>query len=235
MAKGIGEKAIGKWASAHANSLVTEALVGQARGEVVANMKAFRFELTPELENLVKQTSSASSRGFGSSAAKAADQLVMHKVAQNVAKHFPEIKRAVIVQNLGGYSKIFPTVAQEIVQAAGQGALRGVVSTNFHMASKSFRARGVLFGRDLEADGLNIIGLSWKLQGDEEISISVENAGAVRDLGVFDAGILNQGLRYAADQRVVAITITPGYGRIIARVTYLHPVLTDTPLGLPHY
>jgi hypothetical protein len=52
-----------------------------------------------------------------------------------------------------------------------------------------------------------------------------------RTLGTFDAGIVNQALRYAADRRVVATTITPGDGRAVARLTYLHPALVDTPLG----
>ncbi|MGV7241491.1 hypothetical protein [Caballeronia sp. M23-90] len=50
-------------------------------------------------------------------------------------------------------------------------------------------------------------------------------------LGTYDAGIVNQALRYAADRRVVATTITPGDGRHVARLTYLHPALVDTPLG----
>jgi hypothetical protein len=50
-------------------------------------------------------------------------------------------------------------------------------------------------------------------------------------IGSFDAGVLNQGLRYAADERVVATTITGGDGKEVRRLTYLHPVLTDTPLG----
>jgi hypothetical protein len=43
--------------------------------------------------------------------------------------------------------------------------------------------------------------------------------------------VVNQALRYAADGRVVATTITPGDGRALGRLTYVHPVLLDTPLG----
>ena len=52
-----------------------------------------------------------------------------------------------------------------------------------------------------------------------------------QDLGSFEPGVLNQALRYAADRRVVATTITPGDGKIVGRITYLHPALIDTPLG----
>ena len=235
IAKEIGEKAIGKWARAHASGLVTEALLGQAQREVVASIKAFGFELSPESENLVRELSSASGRGWGPSPPEATDQSIARKVAQSVAKYSPEADRAAIVRNLGGYSEIFPAVVQGIgegiAQAARQSVPRRSMSTNFRMASRSFRVRGVLAGRDLEADDLNVTGFWWKVQDDREISISVKNAGTVRDLGVFDAGVLNQALRYAADQRVVAATITPVEGRVVSRVTYLHPVLTDTPLG----
>jgi hypothetical protein len=43
--------------------------------------------------------------------------------------------------------------------------------------------------------------------------------------------VVNQALRYAADGRVIATTITPGDGQAIRRLTYLHPMLVDTPLG----
>jgi hypothetical protein len=54
---------------------------------------------------------------------------------------------------------------------------------------------------------------------------------AWRAAGSFEAGVLNQAVRYAADRRVVATTITSGDGRAIRRLTYLHPALADTPLG----
>jgi hypothetical protein len=50
-------------------------------------------------------------------------------------------------------------------------------------------------------------------------------------LGTFDAGVVNQAIRYAADRRVIATTITPGDGEVVQRLTYLHPVLAGTPLG----
>ena len=43
--------------------------------------------------------------------------------------------------------------------------------------------------------------------------------------------MLNQALRFAADRRVVATTITPGDGKAIGRLVNLHPALVDTPLG----
>ena len=109
-------------------------------------------------------------------------------------------------------------------------------STNFRMASRSFKVRGVLFGRDLQSDLLNVTDIEWSIdEQDGEVptmlSLSLTIDGEHRPIGSFPAGIVNQALRYAADQRVVATTITPGDGEIIRRVTYLHPVLEDTPLG----
>lgn len=235
IAKEIGEKAIGKWARVHSKALVTEALIGQARGEVATNMKAFVFELAPKSKSLIKQVSSSSGRRWTPTSIEAADQSVSRRVAQKVAMYAPQVERAAIVRNLGGYSEVFPTLAQSVAEgiahSSGQGSPRRSVSTNFRMASRSFRVRGVLFGQDLEADNLNISELRWKFEPNREISITVKSSGIDRHLGMFDAGILNQALRYAADQRVIATTITPGDGRVISRVTYLHPTLLDTPLG----
>ena len=63
------------------------------------------------------------------------------------------------------------------------------------------------------------------------LDIKLEIGGQTIDAGTFQAGIVNQALHYAADQRVVATTIVGGLGDLIRRQTYLHPSLSDTPLG----
>ncbi|MGQ7847698.1 hypothetical protein ACUNV4_24610 [Granulosicoccus sp. 3-233] len=235
LAREIGEKAVGKWSRAYANHLVVETLLGQAHSEVAEKMRSFRFSLTPESETLVRQVASDSARGWRATAAEAVDQRIASQVAQSVADRAPVNQRAAIVRNFGGYSEIFPTVAQGISeglgQAIGQDAPRRSSSTNFRTASRSFKVRGVLFGQDPEADDFDVRQVDWKWQGEGQVSLSIENGGSAHEIGVFDAGILNQALRYAADQRVVAVTITPGDGNLMSRLTYLHPALADTPLG----
>lgn len=116
-------------------------------------------------------------------------------------------------------------------------------ATSFRLASLSFRVRGVLVGQDLAGSALDVTDIRWNLVPptqasqptrvaiDLRVADSANSVAAWRSAGVFDAGVLNQGLRYAADRRVIATTITPGDGKEIRRLTYLHPVLADTPLG----
>lgn len=63
------------------------------------------------------------------------------------------------------------------------------------------------------------------------VALRLKINGSWHNIGNFTAAVVNQALRYAADERVVATTITPGDEKVIRRVTYLHPALVDTPMG----
>jgi hypothetical protein len=120
--------------------------------------------------------------------------------------------------------------------ASGKVGFAQARATSFKLASRSFRVRGVLIGQDMQISGVRLNGIQWSLQprvADQttKIAIRVRQENSWRDLGIFDAGVVNQALRYASDRRVVATTITPGDGKVVGRITYLHPVLADTPLG----
>lgn len=116
-------------------------------------------------------------------------------------------------------------------------------ATNMHTASRSFRVRGVLIGHDLQGDQLDVTDIRWQLiapgsgQASTRVQLSLRLAAQTggtprwQTVGSIDAGVLNQALRYAADRRVVATTITQGDGKVFSRLTSLHPVLLDTPLG----
>jgi hypothetical protein len=116
-------------------------------------------------------------------------------------------------------------------------------ATNMHTASRSFRVRGVLIGHDLQGDQLDVTDIRWQLippgssQASTRVQLSLRLAAQTggiprwQSVGSVDAGVLNQALRYAADRRVVATTITQGDGKVFSRLTSLHPVLLDTPLG----
>lgn len=116
-------------------------------------------------------------------------------------------------------------------------------ATSMHSASRSFRVRGVLIGHELQGEPLDVTDIRWQLlppgpnQATTRIQLSLRMTSKAAGLpkwqtiGDFDAGVLNQALRYAADRRVVATTITAGDGKVFARLTSLHPVLVDTPLG----
>jgi hypothetical protein len=120
-------------------------------------------------------------------------------------------------------------------QGPGKGYMQSR-ATNFRLAARSFRVRGVLIGQDLPSKGLDATDMRWIIQpagaGEPTRAAMEIRLGAQwKSLGSFAAAVVNQSLRYAADRRVIATTITPGDGKIIRRVTYLHPVLADTPLG----
>jgi hypothetical protein len=110
------------------------------------------------------------------------------------------------------------------------------ISTNFRLASLSFRARGVLVGQPLQGRAESVTDLRWAVlprdaTGRTLVRLELDDGGQWRSLGQFDAAVVNQALRYTADGRVVATTITQGDDHIIERMTALHPVLADTPLG----
>lgn len=116
-------------------------------------------------------------------------------------------------------------------------------ATSMHTASRSFRVRGVLIGHEPLGEPLDVTDVRWQLippspgQSSTRVQLSLRVASKAdqlprwQSLGSVDAGVLNQALRYAADRRVVATTITAGDGKVFQRLTSLHPVLVDTPLG----
>lgn len=82
---------------------------------------------------------------------------------------------------------------------------------------------------------MDVDGLRWKIREGEsattQVTLDLRIDGGWRSLGTFDAAVVNQALRYAADRRVIATTIVPGDGNVIQRMTNTHPALIDTPLG----
>lgn len=156
-------------------------------------------------------------------------------------------------QSLVDYDSLFPT---ELGNAGGNvpadgmppsasapshsrsgGRARGGPSSNFHQAKASFRIRGVVIGRDLDGPGISVRDLRWKIipaaskASPTQVGIDAFFDGSWKHLGTFDAAVVNQGIRYAADRRVIAATIVPGDGVLVARMTNVHPALVDTPLG----
>ncbi|WP_227243306.1 hypothetical protein [Paraburkholderia caribensis] len=105
---------------------------------------------------------------------------------------------------------------------------------SFGLASLSFRVRGVLIGQDEESVGIDITDLAWTIHPANDglptrVTLQARMSSRWFTLGTFDAAVVNQALRYAADGRVIATTITPGDGIALARLTYVHPALVDTP------
>lgn len=249
--KDIGEESVKKWANSYAKAVITDALFEQSHASVVENLnRDFRFHTSEHTRKLFTNLSAAESTGWQMSKKDDKKHRVNQDLARRVASRYSDetVKQAVR-QSLGGYSQLFPDaiVAAAEATARASGSLvssrrsrtpshAAQRSTNFNMASSSFRVRGVLFGQDLTGENLDITDIQWQiipksLDLPTLVTLSLRSEGEWFDVGVFPASIVNQGIRYAADRRVVATTITPGDEELISRVTYLHPVLEDTPLG----
>lgn len=118
--------------------------------------------------------------------------------------------------------------------SAGSGPIRRP-ATSFHRARVSYIVRGVIIGRELTGPDLDIGGLRWQVNkkpgAPTRVHLELMEGSQWKSLGDFDAAVVNQALRYAADQRVIATTIVPGDGVVVMRTTNTHPALIDTPLG----
>lgn len=240
--KEFGKEATQTWAKAYAERYLTDLLLGEARADVLA--AGFRFETSDEMKRFVAALQDAEGRWVTSGIELERSER-NRKVAAAVAAQSADTSTAAAARtNLGGYDELFATIAEWTPNdAAGPGSApnfrrptpKPVPATDFHLASRSFRVRGVLIGRDLGGDSLDIKDLRWSLHTARGESALIALEARVGDewvaLGSFSAGVVNQGLRYAADRRVVATTILPGDGNVFQRITALHPVLTDTPLG----
>ena len=240
LALDVGRNAVATWTNAYAKAIAAESLLD---GAVLDNLRPVQFEISRESLDLIRELDAARETDWLPSASEGARERMSRRLADVISRRGD---RAVTVGgNLGGYSSLFARAPEVVADADVPGravaridALLGrrASSMSFRLASRSFRSRGVLFGRDLEAEGLNVSDMAWDIEADADegfavLSLSIRSNGEWKPVGRFPAGIVNQALRYAADQRVVAATIVPGDGSIVHRVTYLHPVLVDTPLG----
>ena len=251
LVKTFGKKAVTTWANTYAKNVVTEMLMDQARSEVSRQMnQTYRFNTTESSERFIRSLVEAESRGWQNIKSQQAESAINKKVASNLASKYPNdpAARAAIMRNLGGYSELFPAASEPFSGGGGGGGGAGSSSseknkkyvrsraTSFKLASVSSKVRGVLFGQEFPENTLSIQDIEWKVvsgtgKGATNVEIILNSENETIAIGEFPAAVVNQALRFAADQRVVATTITPGDGQIISRVTYLHPVLLDTPLG----
>jgi hypothetical protein len=137
----------------------------------------------------------------------------------------------------GGGGREPPRATRASTPSSGARAFAQARSMSFRVASTSFRVRGVLFGREQQGGDIDVRDIRWTVRAAStsqpvtRVALETRLARGWVELGMFDAAVINQALRYAADGRVVATTMMPGDGRAMRRLTFLHPVLVDTPLG----
>ncbi len=244
--KDVGNKSVSTWVNSHVKSLVTEVLTDQTHSIVAAKMQqGFHFHVSNETKEFASKLQAARDTGWNPSGVELKERNISTKLANKVANNYSDdAVKAMVRQSLGGYSELFPAAA-DIASNAASGGGGGsntspdhmkARSSNFKKASRSFRVRGVLFGQELSGEELVVTDLNWKIkpknsQRSTMVVLTLKMDGSWHEIGEFPAAVVNQGLRYAADERVVATTITPGDEEVISRVTYLHPALVDTPMG----
>ena len=254
LVKDAGKEALKTWSSTIGKSWLADALIDAARPDVAARAAGrFGFETSAESRRFVQELAAAEGHGWAAAQPAQQDIELTRKVAAKVADLHPEASaRAAVLERLGGYDGLFPSAPEAPAAGGGGGGGGGgddgkngsrgtpakgfaqARATSFQLASRSFRVRGVLIGQDSAAAGPTYTDLRWRITpgaGATRVAMEARSGARWASLGSFDAGVVNQALRYAADRRVVATTITPGDGKVIGRVTYLHPVLADTPLG----
>lgn len=253
----FGKKAVRTMIDNFAHQYVANTVFDAARGDVVRSLHTTpAFETSSQARQFAQDLIDAEGSHWTGSAAAREEERMARAVAQAVANR-PGTEagaRAAVLDRLSGYDHLFPANEPSGGGSgggggnarpsphAGPGGNAGGRSfaqsraTNFHLASRSFRVRGVLVGREHGSQVLAVRDIRWAVGAPREgestaVAIALQVGDSWREIGSFEAGVVNQALRYAADQRVIATTITPGDGQLIGRVTYLHPVLADTPLG----
>jgi hypothetical protein len=260
LVKDFGKEAVKTWSQSWAKTWVTDSIIDSARPAVqAATAQQFAFEASADSRRFVEDLIASEGQGWIRGVDAERDTKVARAVADKVAAlHEPEM-RAALMEQMGGYDQLFPKEAppaggggvgggQRGEHANGRGSAGARTqapaarvfaqsrATSFHLASRSFRVRGVLIGQDTNATGLDVSQIRWSIKPAEgakatSVTLGVQQSGKWTELGTYDAGVVNQALRYASDRRVIAATIAGGDGKVVQRLTYLHPVLADTPLG----
>ncbi|WP_310460462.1 hypothetical protein [Sphaerotilus sp.] len=256
LVKDFGKEAVKTWSQSWAKTWVTDSIIDAARPAVrAATAQQFEFEASANSRRFVADLIASEGHGWTRGVDAERDTRIARAVADKVAAlHEPEM-RAALMEQMGGYEQLFPKDAPSAggggpsgEHANGRGSAGAKThapptrtfaqsrATNFHLASRSFRVRGVLIGQDTKTTGLDVSQIRWSIKPAEgasatSVNLAVQQSGKWIELGTYDAGVVNQALRYASDRRVIATTITGGDGQVVGRLTYLHPVLADTPLG----
>ena len=232
LAADAGKATLGEWANLHARAIATDGLLGaDAKAQVIGRLEGGQWlERSPPNNALVRDLQLSRGTGWHSAPREAASESASRAIANAVAERYNPGSRTAIQRALGGYSAAFPRTAATVGHAANVSTF----ASDFAKAARSFRVRGVIVGRNVQP-AFRVTDIAWQVEKDTReptmLILRVVVDAREETLGLFSAGIVNQALRFAADGRVVATTITPGDGNAISRVTYLHPALEDTPLG----
>lgn len=243
LAKDVGKKAVETWVNAQTDRFLAQVLSDSALPEVERAM----FEVRKPNREMIAGLRKTDTSAWRPSPSMAKEARMGSSVADFAAD---AVNDNTLRRSLGGYDELFPRAGQVIADAAApavdgaaNAAFAEARAITFDVAASSFRVRGVIIGRRLGGKPLDVTDIRWRVLPPARagkatrIAVDLLVAGPApstaqwRTAGAYDAGVLNQALRYAADRRVVATTIVAGDGRAIQRETSLHPTLSNTALG----
>lgn len=246
LSKEFGKKAVQNWVDTQTKAFVTRALSDVALPDVE---RALFMESRRNTRDMLVSLRAPDVEVWQPSAATSKEVRVASAVSDIMAE--ADDGPGPRARTPAGYDDLFPRAAAAPPELSGGGGGGGgggekfsrTRASSFHLASSSFRARGVVVGRPLAGRALDVTDIRWTISQParagqpHRVSVALRvidgprSAATWRPVGTFDAAVLNQGLRYAADGRVVATTIIPGDRKLVQRQTSLHPALADTPLG----
>ncbi|MFY9993432.1 MAG: hypothetical protein WAK61_00355 [Leclercia sp.] len=235
--KEFGRTAINTWLDASLKQYMVDILKGVAQPEVKS---IINFELSQKTSRFWNAIKAEEGSDWLPSNKAHQEDIMNRKVVNHIIDKYnviDVISEKGIKESMGGYDGLFPKKSGKDVSFRQKRAM------DFNLSTRSFRTRGVVLGRELEGKIPEVVDMRWELipGRDSEIASRLKIEIRVNDsekmkshwinIGSMERGVINQSLRYAADQRVVATTIIPGDGKFIKQLVYLHPNLIDTPLG----
>ena len=240
LTKEFGKDALKTWMDAQARNFVASALADAARSDVVQRMSAAKpFEMSQRSREFVQELHHSGNASWTANAAERNEAAMARAVATRIAQHHnmpPGQDASEMLERLSGYDGFFSNGSQKPTASHTRPGGPPARWSSFHVAARSARVRGVLFGREIPEEIRLMDDIRWQGHaarpgGTASVSIDIRSGPSWKALGQFPAAVVNQALRFAADGRVIATTITPGDGKITNRLTMLHPSLVDTPLG----
>jgi hypothetical protein len=231
--KNFSHETINTWVNASLKKYLADILMGITQPEMKSLLS---MELSPDVSRLFNALRTERGNGWIPNSKTVREGEMNNKIAESYFysnENNPNGLNPKSTNNFSGYDNIFP-------RSNGMSENHKVDSSlRFGSAIRSFRVRGVIFGRELEGLSPEVINIKWREDPNENrrmiISLlTVDSKYSVQkwvDIGSFERGVINQGLQFAADQRVVAVTMIPVRDDKINMTINLHPSLIDTPLG----
>jgi len=144
--------------------------------------------------------------------------------------YFPPTVQGDARSSFTRFLNTFPE-ASEVASVASSSSFKVERAFDFSLMSGFSRVGGVLIGRNPDPGSpLDFQGLRWEKSGRSVTLHLIPRHGKEEDFGPFDQSLVHQALAYAADGRILTVTMVDAKPLEELKIL-LNPVLVDTPLG----